>query len=65
MASVRMKAPKGFGSVSWNGKEHPASKGFVSVPEEAVRHVLSHGLTLEDDGQPEGGKPNSEGGAQQ
>ncbi len=57
MANVRMKAPKGFGSVSWGGKEYAASKGFVVVPEESVRDVLAHGPTLEDDGAPgENGK---------
>ncbi|MHB1872305.1 MAG: hypothetical protein ACYCT1_15825 [Steroidobacteraceae bacterium] len=56
MANVRMRAPKGFGSVSWNRQEYTAKNGFVVVPQEAVRHVLPHGLKLEDDGAKDDGK---------
>lgn len=48
---MKLKVPKGCGSVSWRGQEYPVVKGVVEVPGEA-RELLEPGwgftLSVED-----------------
>jgi hypothetical protein len=46
MADVKMKSIKGSGGCSVHGKNYPAVNGIVTVPEEHVQILKSHGFEL-------------------
>lgn len=46
----KLKAPQDHGSVSVEGVEYLADgNGFVTVPDEAVKHLIDHGFYQIDD----------------
>jgi hypothetical protein len=46
---VRLKAPKGTGSCSYEGVEYEVKDGFVDVPAEAAGDLAKHGFTGVED----------------